>query len=688
MATKADERREQKRRYESSVSLEGRDVAPIPDVIDPDRKAACERDFRQFCLQYFPWSFPLPFSQDHLKVIAKIETSVLEGGLFGVAMPRGSGKTTLSECACMWSLLYGHRSFVVLIGADEGAAARMLESIKVELETNDLLAEDFPEVCHPIARLERIANRCKGQLCDDEPTFIVWKSDMVALPTVNGSRASGGVAMIGGLTASIRGLKFKRPDGKAARPDLVVIDDPQTDESARSASQVAYRERVLSGAVLGMAGPGKKIAGVMPCTVIAPGDLADNLLDPKKHPEWRGERTKLIYSLPENEDLWRKYAEIRADSLRAERGGAEATEFYRANREAMDAGAVVAWPERYEPDTLSAVQYAMNLKIDRPEVFAAEYQNDPLPLVAEEPDALKPDAIAGRLSRIARGKAPGWAQRITAFVDVQQDLLYWCVCAFGEGFSGAVVDYGSWPDQRRPYFALADARPTISQATGIGSLEGSLWAALTALAEQLLGREWPVDGAAGLKVERCLVDSGWGLSTALVKRFCRQSAHAAVLTPSKGYGIGASASPIADWGKQTGERRGMNWILRPPKPGEGRMVIYDTNFWKGFLSARLNQPVGETGALTLFGADPAAHRMFCDHLCSEYKVRTTGRGRSVEEWKLKPSSENHLFDCVVGCYVGASMAGATLPNMEGRAPKRERTRVSFAEMQARARGMR
>ncbi|MEO1984754.1 MAG: hypothetical protein ABGZ24_29910, partial [Fuerstiella sp.] len=90
-------------------------------------------------------------------------------------------------------------------------------------------------------------------------------------------------------------MKYKRADGKAVRPSLVVLDDPQTDESARSLSQCANREAILAGAVLGLAGPGKKISGIMPCTVIRPDDMADNILDRDKHPEWNGERTKMVY---------------------------------------------------------------------------------------------------------------------------------------------------------------------------------------------------------------------------------------------------------------------------------------------------------------------------------------------------------------------------------------------------------
>jgi hypothetical protein len=100
------------------------------------------------------------------------------------------------------------------------------------------------------------------------------------------------------------------------------------------------RTSATPGDVLGMAGPGKKIAGLMCATVIRPGDMADNILDREKHPEWQGERTKLVYAFPSNEKLWVRYAELRADSLRNDGDGQEATEFYRANREAMDAGAV------------------------------------------------------------------------------------------------------------------------------------------------------------------------------------------------------------------------------------------------------------------------------------------------------------------------------------------------------------
>ena len=201
-------------------------------------------------------------------------------------------------------------------------------------------------------------------------------------------------------------MKFKRSDGQTVRPTLVVLDDPQTDESARSLSQCATRESILAGAVLGLAGPGKKISGIMPCTVIRPWDMADNILDRDKHPEWNGERTKMVYAFPTDEALWKKYAEIRAESFRDGREGVEATEFYRQNQEAMDAGSRVAWPARFNHDELSAIQHAMNLKLQDEAAFFAEYQNEPLLEEVAGDDELTADQIAGKFNRRERGNVP------------------------------------------------------------------------------------------------------------------------------------------------------------------------------------------------------------------------------------------------------------------------------------------
>ena len=658
-----EDRRNAERDRQAEQSLAGRDIGPLPEVVNPDRKAACERNFQLFCESYFPETYALAWSPDHLKVIEKIETAVLRGGLFALALPRGSGKTTITESAALWSMLYGHREFVVLIGATESAALELLDSLKTELEVNERLAEDFPEVCYPVAQLEGIANRCAGQLYKGERTRITWTSNEIVLPTVEGSRASGIIVRVAGITGRIRGMKFKRSDGRNVRPSLVVIDDPQTSESAGSLEQTRKRVRVLAGDILGLAGPGQKISGIMPCTIIRPGDMADIILNRNTHPDWNGEKTRMVYRFPTNMKLWEEYAEIRAEALRTEGNFQKATEFYLANREAMDAGAEVSWEARFNHDEVSALQHAMNLKFQDEAAFQSEYQNDPLPDDTADDSLLSVDEICAKINGLARRRVPLKCDRLTMFVDVQKARLFYVVIAWAEDFTGAVIDYGSWPDQHRHEYSLADANPSIQTLFPKAGFEGALYAALSALTDECLGREWEREDGAVLKIERALVDANWGQSTDVVYQFCRQSSHAGVILPSHGRYVGASSKPMTEYRKQQGDRLGFNWMI-PNVAGKRaiRHVIYDTNYWKSFIHARLAVPVGDKGSLTLYGRIPGAHQLFAEHLTAEYRVKTQGRGRTVDEWKLKPQShDNHFLDCVAGCAVCGSMLGASLP---------------------------
>lgn len=658
-----EDRRNAERARQAEQSLAGRDIGLLPEVVNPDRKAACERNFQLFCESYFPETYALAWSPDHLKVIEKIETAVLRGGLFALALPRGSGKTTITESAALWSMLYGHREFVVLIGATESAALELLDSLKTELEVNERLAEDFPEVCYPVAQLEGIANRCAGQLCKGERTRITWTSNEIVLPTIKDSKASGIIVRVAGITGRIRGMKFKRSDGRSVRPSLVIIDDPQTSESAGSLEQTRKRVRVLAGDILGLAGPGQKISGIMPCTIIRPGDMADIILNRNTHPDWNGEKTRMVYRFPTNMKLWEEYAEIRAEALRTEGNFQKATEFYLANREAMDAGAEVSWEARFNHDEVSALQHAMNLKFQDEAAFQSEYQNDPLPDDTADDSLLSVDEICAKINGLARRRVPLKCDRLTMFVDVQKALLFYVVIAWAEDFTGAVIDYGSWPDQHRHEYSLADANPSIQTILPKAGFEGALYAALSALTDECLGREWEREDGAVLKIERALVDANWGQSTDVVYQFCRQSSHAGVILPSHGRYVGASSKPMTEYRKQQGDRLGFNWMI-PNVAGKRaiRHVIYDTNYWKSFIHARLAVPVGDKGSLTLYGRIPGAHQLFAEHLTAEYRVKTQGRGRTVDEWKLKPQShDNHFLDCVAGCAVCGSMLGASLP---------------------------
>jgi hypothetical protein len=679
-----DAHRESAAQRQAELSLAGRDIGELPAVVDPERKESCRFDFRKFCETYFPEVYSLEWSDDHLRAIQKLQKAVLEGGLFALAMARGSGKSSLTETAAIWAMAYGHREFIVVIGASEGAALEMLDSIKTELEVNEHLAEDFPEMVYPIARLEGIANRCAGQLYKGERTRIGWTASEIVLPTIAGAASSGAIVRVAGITGRIRGMKFKRPDGRTIRPEFVIVDDPQTSESAASAEQTRKRVRVLAGDVLGLAGPGRKIAGVMPCTVIRPGDMAEQMLDRSKHPEWNGERCRMIYKFPKNEELWNKYADLRADELREKGTFLKATEFYRQHREEMDEGAVVAWKARFNHDEISAVQHAMNLKLTDEAAFWAEYQNEPLAEDLGTEEQLTLDGVSSRVNGHSRRSVPVSATHLTAFIDVQKTMLFYCIAAWDDDFTGRVIDYGEWPDQNRRFFTLSDANITLQMKFPRNGLEGCLSEGLKKLTGEILGREYFRDDGAAMRIERCLVDANWGQSTDTVYQFCRESEYASVLTPSHGRYIGASSKPMGEYKKAVGDRVGMNWRM-PNVRGKRavRHVVYDTNFWKSFVATRLLTATGDRGAITLWGRSAEDHLLFAEHLTAEYRVKTEGRGRRVDEWKMRPDAhDNHWWDCIVGSAVAASMSGCVLAGTmtDGKPRTAAKPKVKLSEL--------
>jgi hypothetical protein len=272
--------------------------------------------------------------------------------------------------------------------------------------------------------------------------------------------AAGAVILSCGITSSeIRGLNKRRRDGMELRPDFVILDDPQSDESAASGPQTDKRIDIIRKAILRSAGHAKGISVVMPCTVIRRGDLVDRLLDAAKNPNWQGERIPFIRQWANKHDtLWLEdYAGIRKacnpadpdDYLRARR---EATAYYLKHREDMDAGCVVSWDYcfAHDEDEVSAIQHAYNALIDDgEEVFASEFQNQPL--VAPEDDGqLTREEVAAKMNRSKRGHVPVDTQTLTAFIDVQGKALYWTVCAWAPNFTGHVLDYGVLPGAGSP----------------------------------------------------------------------------------------------------------------------------------------------------------------------------------------------------------------------------------------------
>lgn len=651
--------RERKAQEFREQSTSARDIGDLPPVADPERRSRGMKSYTEFRRTYFASVFYLPDSPDHVLVSHQVEDVVENGGLSAIAMPRGSGKTAMCVVAALWAILKGRHRYVVIVGATADAASRLLVSIVTHLRTNDLLAADFPEVCVPIRKLGGVKQR--RLLHKGKPIDMKLGADQVVLPNIDGSVASGATIDSMGLTGEIRGRFRVFEDGQIYRPTLALVDDAQTEESAASPSQCDDRESIINSAILGLAGPGKQISVLAPLTVIKPGDLADRLLDRQRNFQWRGIRCRMVQSWPDEvgEALWSRYIDLMSEGMREDRGIAEAVEFYLENREAMDNGFVVSWPERKAEADISAQQHVIHLRLKHGEAgFASEFQNDPIRPKATSVTMVTDSLLASKLNGLDRQAVPSSCTHITAFIDVQQNSLWYVVCAWEPFFTGYVIDYGTWPDQGRSYFTLGDMRRTLQEMYAGRGLEGTIYAGLEQLVNGVGGKEWTRFDGVTMRASRVLIDANWGKLTDTVYRLARQTPFAATVMPSHGRGIGAKSSPMETWQKRPGEEHGQGWVVSSVREGRSvRHVVIDTNFWKTFTASRFQTPMGDKGCLTLWGRKPEEHRMFKDHLTAETATETSGRGRDLTEWSLLPGRDNHWFDGLVGCHVGASMCG-------------------------------
>jgi hypothetical protein len=667
-------RREGEGERQRKLSASTRDIGAIPNIANVRRRAKCRKSLRLFCETYNP-GIKWDWSADHLKVIARLEEAVHLGAMQALAEPRGWGKTALCRMAALWALSYRHRRYPFVIGATDQKAREAVEFIQKLIRFTVPYSLDFPEISHPANRLAGIANRAAGQTCNGESTLIKWSADRIVLPRVpppaNWPRSwpkgeggvvptSGSVVGASGLTGEgIRGSVETLATGEMVRPDLVLLDDPQTRESAESLTQNEKRLRLVMGDVLGMAGPGAKLSAVMPCTVIEPGDMIDQLLDRQKHPLWRGERAGILRSMPADMAAWDAYFEVYARcALKEPPDFAEANAYYLLHRAVLDAGAEAQWASRKAADEVSAVQHAMHLYYRDPAAFWAEGMNRPRVRETAAAAGLTAEGLAGQVSTLGRGLVPRTATRLTAFVDVGADLLWWMVCAFDERFGGHAVSYGVYPEQARPHFAKADPRPGLRALHPTVSEDAALYAGLKAVAEVVCGTTWrQEETGAAVKVERCGVDANWGEKTALVYEFCRRSPYAAVLLPAHGKFVGPQHAPMSSWKLAAAERPGPGWVLK--SGGGGRHLVVDVNQWKSFVADRLRTPEGGAGRWTVHAPGPVGHQLLFDHLAAEHPtaIQVKDTGRQVDVWTRAPNRDNDWFDCLVGCAVAASERG-------------------------------
>jgi len=151
---------------------------------------------------YFPHFITYPTAPFHKEIFAM--TEAIDIGISVVIAFRGSGKSTIMTLSYpIWAMLgKQHKKFILIVSQTQQQSRLILTNIKQELESNELLLEDF------------------GPFSEESDE---WRINSLVIPRY-GCRIS--AVSVG---ESIRGLRHREQ-----RPDLIIIDDVEDLQSVRT----------------------------------------------------------------------------------------------------------------------------------------------------------------------------------------------------------------------------------------------------------------------------------------------------------------------------------------------------------------------------------------------------------------------------------------------------------------------
>lgn len=613
----------------------------VPPCKNPARREACLADPERFLRTYFPARYRLSFGKDHLAIIQSVIDTATNGGRDATAAPRGRGKSEIVKGLLCYVVAAGLTRFPLAVAATTALARRLFKDFKKKWELNDLLYEDFPEICHPIRALEGAPQRAGRQHIDGVLTQIVWSDEYVSFPKVEGSKYGGVKMTYYGLDAAFRGANI---DGD--RPDFVLIDDPETRESAKSLYQINDRELILDQDIAGLASQEDHLAIVVLTTVQNSYCLSAKLTDRTKRPAWNGKRFGMVVKWPDHTDLWDKYIELRKDAQqKGDPHGLPAIDFYLPNRERMDEGVemITTHFKELEVDgrqlVVSAIQQAYNQISDTTrEAYETEYQNNPTEQAGPEGIGLTADLVAFRLSGLARGQVPIQTEKITVGIDIGKRYCHWVAVAWWRGAGGVVCDYGVMEVKGNDNVRLQD------KAADIAASEPAIYRSLVDFRDELLAKQYTDAEGTIRKINFVLVDSG--TYTNAVYEFTRQVG--GIFHPSKGIPHYRQRKESTQT-LRAGNNQHAQWLA------EQKLWLYeiDPDYWKQWVHERFLTPTFDEsnmlrrGSLSLF--EPVGsqnHFTFGKHIASEELLTEFKEGKGVKTYWNKISANNHYLDAI------------------------------------------
>lgn len=300
------------------------------------------KELMQWAMEYLPHHFFRSMSKLHKTLAREYDILTLQRGKkVCVIAPRGNAKTTWTVAKVLKAICESTEHYVFLVSDTAKQAETILETIKLELESNERLKNDYPMAC------------AKGP---------VWNAGRIETANTICVEAFG-------TGQKVRGKKFRQ-----YRPTLIILDDPDNDEDVRSPTIRTQHIEWFNKALLqcGDTETNVVVVGTMLHRECIVGHI-------EKRPDFKVIKFQSIMRWPTNMDLWKQWEELyfRGVNLIKTNGvssasTAEADAFYVDHMEEMNADAEVLWEEKENLITL------MKMRANSGHAaFASEKQNDP-----------------------------------------------------------------------------------------------------------------------------------------------------------------------------------------------------------------------------------------------------------------------------------------------------------------------
>jgi len=429
-------------------------LVPYADPEDEKRRARYERKPERWLRYYLEDRFPEPFGPVHKEIITACIRAMTSGTSITVAAPRGFGKTSVLWGMALYGVLSGLCRFPVVIGWKANAGLELLDQWLTALSDNERLRADYPCQCEPFEESTH-SHRLKGILRTIDPDQLagcdVRKGrGTVLLPDAQETKLKRAhVALAGAsMNGSIKGLNVGLITGESLRPDIVLMDDPQDEQTADSETLIKKVVKKIDYGIRSLSGPRRRLTVMAAVTCVNIGDVSEHLLT---RPGTEAIKVGQITTWPDGwEDdesksraAWDKWNEVRLAGLEKLDGGKAARSYYRKHKKTLTKGMSVSWKSRFQlgdgnraadPDAMFAAMWDF---YDLGEfAFMAERQNKPLKEGVTVYDLTHKIITDKTDDARAPGTVPDWVREIVAATDVNPSYA----------LSSVVVGFGA--DQR------------------------------------------------------------------------------------------------------------------------------------------------------------------------------------------------------------------------------------------------